>query len=47
MANWTADDLDAALVDLGALDDDANVDLLRGNRGNDHTIGGVGDNVRP
>lgn len=47
LADWTANDLAAALTGLGAITDDGDEDILRGNRGDDELIGGVGDSLRP
>ena len=46
MAHWVSDDLALALIDLGALTDDGDKDYLKGENGNDHLIGGVGDKLK-
>jgi Concanavalin A-like lectin/glucanases superfamily/Bacterial Ig domain/RTX calcium-binding nonapeptide repeat (4 copies)/Bacterial cadherin-like domain len=47
LAHWNADDLTAALVDLGDLTDDLDKDNLKGGKGNDELFGGVGDKLKP
>ena len=47
LADWTAGDLAAALVDLGALTDDGDQDDLKGGKGDDRLFGGAGDKLKP
>ena len=47
LAHWTAGDLAAALVDLGALTDDLDKDDLNGGKGDDELLGGDGDKLNP
>jgi ELWxxDGT repeat protein len=43
LANWIRDDVDAALLSIGAIIEDREKDWLRGEKGIDQLIGGLGD----
>ena len=45
-ADWTSGDLASALFDLGAITDDGDKDDLKGEKGNDHLIGGANDELK-
>ena len=47
LANWTAGDLAAALVDLGALVSDGDKDDLSGDQGDDALFGSASDKLKP
>lgn len=46
LADWNSGNLAGALVDLGAITDDGDKDDLKGEKGIDHLIGGVGDKLK-
>jgi len=46
-ANWSGGELAAALIDLGAITDEAGRDDLNDEQGNDFVIGGVKDKLKP
>lgn len=46
LADWTDGDLTAALVDLGDLTDDEDEGNLKGEKGDDELIGGLGDKLK-
>lgn len=45
--DWADGDLNGALDQLSAITDDGVKDDLKGEHGNDHLIGGVGDKLKP
>ncbi len=47
LAKWLDDDLPGALAALGTLTDDGVKDILKGGKGDDELIGGVGDKLKP
>ncbi|NQV27476.1 MAG: hypothetical protein HQ518_24260 [Rhodopirellula sp.] len=46
LAAWASDDLASALLSLGTISDDGDKDDLKGGKGDDELIGGIGDKLK-